>query len=444
MFDLVIAGGLIVSSHSGYKAIRGSVGISAGKIALVTDRDLTRSDAAEFVDAGGRIVMPGLINGHCHGDMALAKGLGDGMTLLEQMTEFGKCGWFYPYLTDDERYYARLHTYCEALLSGTTTLVENMYWGLGSRSQQAFSEAGLRGAPVEDIRYDFMESDAFLTDEMLTAFRDDCAKHGCIPLLGTLPEEEFTQARLEKTADTVKRSGCGFTSHLAETQWRYETAKTRFGLSPVQVLDSFGLLNPLYIGSHGVYFDDGDFGILAKRGVSIVNTPICELKIADGLAPIRKLLDSGVTVGLGTDGAMWNNSNDLFREMKCMALAHTLRYGPNAIAPREILDMATVGGAKALGIDGWTGTLEAGKQADIILVDCTAPHMTPIHYGAYDNVASALVYCATGADVTDVLVSGQFSVRNRKLTGCDLGKIQEVVQSSSSELIKKITRRGTS
>ncbi|MEA4895223.1 MAG: amidohydrolase family protein [Oscillospiraceae bacterium] len=444
MFDIVIAGGIIVSSHNAYKAFRGSVGISGDRIALVTQRELTPTDAAEFVDATGRIVMPGLINGHCHGDMAAAKGLGDGMTLLEQMTEFGKCGWFLPYLSDDERFYARQHTYCEALLSGTTTLIENMFWSLGKRSQQAFREVGLRGAEAEDIRYDFMESDAFLTDKMVKAFSAECEKNSCIPLLGTLPEEEFTEDRLKKTAGIVNASGCRFTSHLSETKWRYDAAIDKFGISPVKVLDSFGLLNERYIGSHGVWLDEDDVRIMAERGAKLISTPICELKIADGLSPIRKLLDSGVRVGLGTDGAMWNNSNDLFREMKCMALAHNLNYGANAITPKEILDMATVNGAAALGFESELGTIEEGKLADIILVNCTAPHMTPLHYGLYDNVSSALVFCATGADVTDVLVSGRFAVRDKKLTKCDLGRIQREVQCSSSELIKKHFRRGTS
>jgi len=443
MFDIVIAGGIIISSQNGYRAIQGSVGISGEKIVLVTEKNLTPSDAREFVDATGKIIMPGLINGHCHGDMALAKGLGDGMTLLEQMTEFGQCGWFFPYLTDTDRFYAREHTYCEALLSGTTTLVENMYWSLGSLSQKAFNEVGLRGAPVEDIRYDFMKSDDFLTNEMLYDFKDECEKCRCLPFLGTLPEEEFTEQRLKKTAETVNGSGCGFTSHLAETKWRFDASQEQFGMSPVKVLDKFDLLNGRYIGSHGVYFDEDDIALLAKRDVKIINTPICELKIADGLAPIRELLDNGITVGLGTDGSMWNNSNDIFREMKCMAIAHNLKHGANSISPKEILDMATVGGAAALGIRDLVGTIEEGKLADIILVDCTAPHMTPIHFGAFDNVSSAIVFCATGADVTDVLVAGSFSVRNRKLTGCDLSKIQKEVQCSSSELIKKLNRRGT-
>ena len=394
----------------------------------------------EVLDYGQSCLLPGLINAHCHGDMAMLKGLGDGMTLLEQMTEFGKCDWFFPYLTDEDRYYARMHTYCEALLSGTTTIVENMYWGLGQLSQQAFQKTGIRGAPAEDIRYDFMESDKFLPDKMVSDFAERCGQCGCIPVLGTLPEEEFSDSRLRETARIVNENGCLFTSHLAETQWRYDAAVEHFGISPVRVLDKYGLLNERYFGSHGVYLDDDDITILAERGVKVVNTPICEMKIADGLAPIRKLLDGGVTVALGTDGAMWNNSNDLFREMKFMTLVHNTG-GAGTISPKEVLDMATVNGAKALGLEGRTGMIQEGMSGDVILIDLSAPHMTPIHYGEFDNVASSLVFCATGANVTDVFVAGEPVVRDRIITGCNLAEIQKVVQRSSSELIKKYFRR---
>lgn len=434
MFDTVISGGLLVSAHNGYRPFYGSIGVTDGKIELVTEKQLTAQDGREYIDAAGRIVMPGLINAHCHGDMAAARGLGDGMTLAEQMKFFGERGWFFSVLTPQDRYYARQQTYCEAMLSGTTTLVENMYWSLGENSVKAFAETGLRGAPAEDIRYDFMQSDAFLTQEMLDKLVRLCREKDCIPVLGTLPEEEFTDSRLKTAAKTVAMGGCGFTSHLSETPWRFQYAKEHFGQSPVQVLRQYGLLNERYFGSHGVYLEEEDIETLAQYRCSVVNTPLCELKIADGLAPIRRLCDRGVNVALGTDGAMWNNSNDIFREMKCMALAHNLQKGTPAFTPREILDMATINGAKALGIERETGTLEPGKRADIILIDAEAPHMTPLHTGEKENITSALVFCACGRDVTDVMIGGRLTVRDRKITTCNLRKIQEYVKDSSQRV----------
>lgn len=440
MFDTVISGGIILSSHNGYKPFAGSIGITGGVIEIVSPSILKSNDAREFINASGKIIMPGLINGHCHGDMAFAKGFGENMTLKEQMSVFGDVGWFYPYVTDEERYYARQHTYCEAMLSGTTTLVENMFWSLGERSPKAFKEVGLRGAPAEDVRYDFMKSDEFLTDKMLTNFRTSCEVNGCIPILGTLPEEEFTDLRLKETDRIVNGSHSLYTSHLAETNWRYDSVMEKFHMSPVKVLEKYNLLNERYIGSHGIYFDEEDMEILAKNRVRIVNTPICEQKIADGAAPIRRLLDHGITVGLGTDGAMWNNSNDLFREMKCMAIVHNIRNGAGTFSPKEILDMATINGAKMLGLEEKLGTLEEGKIADIILIDAASPHMTPIHYGEWENVTSNTVFCATGADVTDVMIDGEFRIRNRNILTCSVKEIQKSVQETSNQIIKILRR----
>ncbi len=440
MFDTVISRGIILSSHNGYKPFIGSIGINGEVIELVTHLILEPNDAKEYIDASGKIVMPGLINGHCHGDMAFAKGLGGNMTLKDQMSVFGKVGWFYPYITDEERYFSRQHTYCEAILSGTTTLVENMFWSLGEQSQKAFKEVGLRGAPVEDVRYDFMKSDEFLTDKMLNSFRSACEENGYIPILGTLPEEEFTDFRLKEIDRIVNGSQSLHTSHLAETNWRYDSAVEKFHMSPVKVLEKYNLLNERYIGSHGIYFDEEDIKILAKNHVKIVNTPICEQKIADGVAPIRKLMDHGITVGLGTDGAMWNNSNDIFREMKCMAIVHNIQNGTNTFSTKDILDMGTINGAKILGLEHKLGTLETGKIADIILIDATSPHMTPIYYEDWENVTANVVFCATGADVTDVMVAGEFKVRNRNIMTCNVKRIQKIVEETSNNVIKILRR----
>lgn len=435
MFDTVISGGVIISAHDRYKPLSGSVGITDGRIAYAGSHPLTAADGRAFVDARGKIVMPGLVNGHCHGDMGFAKGGADNTTLGEQMERFAEHNWYYDRVTDEDRYHARLLTYAEALLSGTTMLVENMYWSLGPLSQEAFAKIGLRGAPAEDVRYDFYRSDGFLTDGMLEAFQSRCREYGLIPLLGTLPEEEFTRERLRRVWEIVEKSGCHFTSHLAETPWRHAAAVERMGESPVRALDRCGLLTEKYIGSHAVYLDGEEIALMAKRGAKVVNTPICEMKIADGLAPIPAFLKAGVTVALGTDGAMWSNSNDLFREMKCLLLVHSLHGGVRTLTAHDALDMATVNGAKLFGLENELGTIEQGKLADLILVDASRPHMTPLRTGRAENVSSNVVYCATGADVTDVFVGGRRLVRDRRIPGLDLGEIQRRVAAVSEKAL---------
>lgn len=437
MFDTVIAGGILISAHNRYKPMEGSIGIRDGRIAYVGPRQLSKQDGHAFVDARGTIVMPGLVNGHCHGDMGFAKGAADNMTLGEQMKDFAVHNWFLDYITDEDRYYARQHTYAEALLSGTTMLMENMYWSLGKQSRQAFVETGLRGALAEDVRYDFYKSDGFLTETMLDDFRQDCCDYGLVPVLGSLPEEEFTDERLRKVEALARERGCYVTSHLSETTWRFQAAQNNIGTSPVKALERYGLLNERYIGSHGVYLDEEDIRLMAERGAKLVNTPICEMKIQDGLAPVPALVKAGVVVALGTDGAMWSNSNDIFREMKCMALVHSLHSGVNTFTPQDILDMATVNGAKLFGLEHELGTLEQGKLADVILVEAWRPHMTPLRTGAAENVSSNLVFCATGSDVRDVFVGGRHLVQNHRLLSVDLAKIQQHTLETSQKVFSQ-------
>lgn len=437
MFDIVIADAVIISGHDRYKPIIGSIGIDQGRIRYVGTERLTAKDGRSYIGASGKIAMPGLVNGHCHGEMGFGKGAADNTTLKEQMQKFAKNNWFYDELSGEDRFYTRQFTYGEAVLSGTTLLLENMYWSLeGELSQKAFSEVGLRGALAEDVRYDFYQSDNFLTDEMLDAFIASCEKYGLIPALGTLPEEEFTEDRLNKVRQTVEKRNCFFSSHLSETTWRHESAMERMGDTPVKVLNRFGLLTDKYIGSHGVYLDDEDIAIYAKSGAKVVNTPICEMKIGDGLAPIPKLIKAGVPVALGTDGAMWNNSNDLFREMKCMSVIHNLNSGVGTFAPEDILDMATINGAKLFGMENDLGTLEEGKLADLILIDAASPHMNPLRTGKNSNVSSAVVYCAIGSDVTDVIINGREIVRDKKLLTMELTKVQERVQEIAERIFQ--------
>lgn len=431
MFDTVISNGIIISPHDRYIPKHGSIGIKNGTIQYTGDKLLTKSDAKDFVDASGTIVMPGLVNGHCHGDMGFAKGLGDNTTLGEQMNIFRDNNWFFNDLTEEDRYFSRLLTYTEALLSGTTMLVENMFWSLGDLSYKAFNTIGLRGVPVEDIRYDFYNSDGFVTSDMLDKFAKKCKTKDLIPALGIMPEEEFTSERLKKTASITNNNGIYYTSHLAETTWRYEASQTNMNGTPVEVLNEYGLINEHYIGSHGVYLNKNDINILSKQKAKIVNTPLCEMKISDGIAPIPSLINAGVNVALGTDGAMWNNSNDIFREMKGMALLHSLNSGVRSLDAKCILDMAIINGVKLFGLEEKLGTLEEGKIADIILVDATKPHMWPLRTNDKENVTSNLVYCATGSDVSDVFVNGNHLVKNGIAAHIDIKKIKKYTLEAS-------------
>jgi 5-methylthioadenosine/S-adenosylhomocysteine deaminase len=434
LYDLGIANVIIVSANYDYDPFTGSVAVKDGRITAVMRNSIGNAECAQWIDGGGKILMPGLFNGHCHGDMTLGKGLGDGMTLGEQNEAFSDHNWFQKFITDDDRYFSRQLTYCEALLSGTTFLCENMYWSLGKRSAAAMAETGIRGALVEDVRRDFINQDDLVPAADLRAFMDESLQQGLVPIAGLPAEEDFETRRLLAAHETLESLGLLRTMHLAETDWRVAMVEKKYGLTPIEYLYQNKILGSRFIGSHVVHVSDREISLLSDTGVSVVNTPLCEMKIADGIAPIPEMIRRGVTVCLGTDGAMWNNSNDIFREMKGMALLHSINSGVRSLSVREILNMATINGAAAFGVDAGLGTIEPGKLADLILIETAAPHMQPLRLGSHENVLSSIVYSATGADVTDVFIGGRRVVENRILKSLDVRAIAAKVRQASEKI----------
>lgn len=439
-YEAGISGAIIVSGHNGYRPFIGSVGITGGRITAICKGEMGQSECRDWVDGRGKILMPGLVNGHCHGDMTLARGLGDDLTLWEQNLEFADTGWFWTLVSDEDRYASRQLTYCEALLSGTTFIMENMYWGMGNMSVRAMKETGIRGALAEDIRQDFGKPDEFIPSVYLDSYVDTCRQEEIIPVLGSVSEEDYDTDRMERIHKIAEDRGLKLTCHLAENTWRQELVLKKYGVTSIEYMYSHGFLGAGVIGSHVVYASGEEIDKLAKSGTKVVNTPLCEMKIQDGIAPIPEMVRKGVTVCLGTDGAMWNNSNDIFREMKGMSLLHTVNTGIRSLKKTDILDMATINGAKCFGLEKDYGTIEIGKKADFILIETRTPHMRPLRVGACENVTSSLIYNATGQDVTDVFVDGKHIVRDRQLTTIDVQGLTDQVQIASERIAERLQK----
>ena len=433
-FDTGISKAVILSDHNGFEPFIGSVGIRDGRIACVTEEAILPSECETWLDGTDRILMPGLVNAHCHGDMTLAKGFGDDLTLNEQNRVFAGTNWFKTLITDEERADSRLLTYAESLLAGTTFQLENMYWGLGARSAALLTEAGIRGACAEDIRKDYAQPEIFLTEDELEAFLKSCGENGVVPVIGSVSEEDFSEPLVKKIQAAVKGLRVRQTFHLAEADWRMDLIRERFGTTPVRWLKSIGILDPDVIGSHVVHVDADEIRYLAETGTSVANTPLCEMKIADGAAPVAEMVKAGVNVCLGTDGAMWNNSSDIFREMKGTSLLQTLRLGIRSIAAKDILRMATINGARAFAMEEDFGTVEEGKSADLILIRTDLPHMQPLVTGLCENVTSAVVFSVTGRDVTDVFVRGRQVVRDGKLLTMDVRELSAKVRKTTERI----------
>lgn len=433
-YEIGISGVIVVSGHNRYEPFVGSVGILGSRIAEVRAGKIKQAECKKWIDGSGKILMPGLVNGHCHGDMTLARGLGDDLTLLEQNKAFADTKWFHTLINDEDRFYSRQLTYCEALLSGTTFIVENMYWGLEKESVRAMKEVGIRGALAEDVRVDFTNPDEFISDEFIEKYQNACEEAGIIPLLGGVSEEDFETERLKKIQMIAREKGLRVTCHLAENTWREKIIEDKYHTTSIDYLYRNKLLDNAIIGSHVVYASQEEIKMLKESGSCVVNTPLCEMKIQDGIAPIPEMVKAGIPVCMGTDGAMWNNSNDIFREMKGMSLLHTINSGIRSLSKKDILDMATMNGAKCFGLEEDYGTIEVGKKADFILVETQNAHMQPIQLGVVENVTSALIYNATGKDVTDVFVDGKHVVSQGKLLTVDLDEIINKVKGALEKI----------
>lgn len=442
LFDLIVANAIIVSAANNYEPFAGSVAVKDGLLEYVGERRFSPAEARTYLDAEYDILMPGLFNGHCHAELSVLRGIGDALTLWEQKEVFSAVGWFRGYYTDAERYTARQLTYCEALRAGVTFLNDNMYWSLGADAVRAMAETGIRGALSEDVRPDFSTPDTMIGQEALRRFSADCTAAGIIPILAGPAEEDYSRERLSKIQATLRRQQMRYTCHLAETDWRISIAEKNFGKSPVQILSDYGLLNENLIASHVVHVSQKDIECLADSGASVVNTPLCEMKIADGIAPIALMVRAGIPVSLGTDGALWNNSNDIFREMKCMQLLQTVSHGIRSLTVRDVLDMATVNGARAFGVEDRLGSFVSGMEADMVLVSKKGLHMRPLRLGRYENVTSSLVFSATGQDVRHVFVRGEAVVWDGRVLRMDAAALAERVEACGRRMVEQLEQSG--
>ncbi|MBN2323292.1 MAG: amidohydrolase family protein [Spirochaetes bacterium] len=372
------------------------------------------------IDGTNLLALPGFVNGHIHCDVTLARGLGDGLTLYEQDHDsfVSQKGWFKDQLDGEARRLSRLLQYAEAVRGGTTFICDVPFWHYKDDLVSPFEEVGVRGAVVLDYRKNFLtgepveEKEYFKTAQTLR-------NAGILPVVELPAEEDFETPLLLR----LYRRACDLDApiqlHLAETVWRIELIRKRYGGSPVRYLNEIGVLSERIIGSHGVYLDDGDITMLKESGAKIVNCPAAEMKIADGTAPVAALMQKGVDVCIGTDGALWNDSADMFREMKVLMLLQRLAFGAGSMPPERVIRAATIGGARVFGMQKETGSIEEGKHADLVLVDLDRFHLVPHYHGARSNVLELITGCATAADVHTVIASGKIVVDRGRLTTID-------------------------
>ncbi|MBI4885731.1 MAG: amidohydrolase [Acidobacteria bacterium] len=416
--SLVITNGTVVTMNAGGQIIpNGAVAIAGADIVAVgAAEDIQRRfRGAQVIDAAGQVVMPGLINTHTHAPMVLYRGLADDLALMDWLTKYIFPAEAKTVSPEFVRAGTRLAA-LEMIQSGTTTYADMYYFE--EEIARETRAAGLRGVlgqtviqfPVADAK---TPGDALVRAEaFIKAFKGDALITPAVAPHAIYTNDEST---LRASRDLSRRYGVPTLIHLAETQDEVAIARERFQASPVEYLDRLGFLGPGVLAAHGVWVTEAEAGLLRARGVGVSHNPESNMKLASGTAPVPAYLKAGVALGLGTDGAASNNDLDMFEAMRVASLLQKLQTrDPRAVSARTALAMATMGGARALGLASQIGSLEAGKRADVIVVSMSAARQTPM----YDPVTH-LVYTPHGDDVRTTVVNGKVLMRDRKVLTLD-------------------------
>jgi 5-methylthioadenosine/S-adenosylhomocysteine deaminase len=416
--SLVVTGGTVITMDRVSRVVSpGAIAVDGRDIVAVDTPEsvAARYSARDSVDATGHLVLPGLINTHTHAPMVLYRGLADDLALME---------WLQKYIFPAEAKtvspeFVRAGTRLAALemiQSGTTTYADMYYFE--EEIARATKEAGIRGVLGQTI-IQFPAPDAKTPSEGIaraTSFLQQWAADDLIvPAIAPHAMYTLDGATLKAIRSVADRERAPVIIHLAETRDEVKIARDKYKTTPVQFLESIGFWGPRTIAAHGVHLTPGDIRVLARRRVGVSHNPESNMKLASGTAPVIDLQTAKVPVGLGTDGAASNNDLDMFEAMRQAAFLHKhATRNPQALPARLALQMATIDGARVLGMDREIGSLEPGKRADLLVVSVATARQTPM----YDPF-SHLVYVTRGDDVRTVVVNGRVIMRDRRVLTLD-------------------------
>lgn len=433
----MITGGILLTMSEKMEILENPVvGIKDGIIAAVKTNDNQQDIsgcAKETIDAAGCIIMPGLVNTHTHLPMVCFRGLADDLPLMEWLN-----GHIWPaearFANRKMVYDGALLAMAEMILSGTTTFCDAYFFE--DKIGQAALQAGMRAIIAQGF-IDFPTPDnADMSKRMAVAKRFVAEWNNVSPLITTAFFCHAPYTCSPQTLTTVKEAarnaGIPYLIHLLENKDEIETIIKRYGKKPVQHLQQLGVLDKQTIAVHCNWVDREDMSVFADLGVKVSHNPESSMKLAAGVAPVPEMLKKGISVGLGTDGSASNNDLDMFREMDTAAKIHKVTtLNPTVMSAETMLKMATVGGARVLGLEGRIGSIEVGKDADIILMDMNKPHLTPLY-----NCYSQLVYAAGGSDVKTSIIGGKIVMKDRRLLTIDVDSTMENVRAIAADIIK--------
>lgn len=416
--DLIVTNALIVTADADFTVVPdGAVAVRDGRIAAIGPSAAIGRHAAEVVDAGGAILMPGLVNTHCHAADSLFRGLVEDLPLEPWLQTVWKAE-----AAILNRRTVRLGAtlgLAELLLSGVTTVMD-MFW-FPEETARAARELGMRVA-TGGIFIDFPGVDHVSHDDRLRAARAFFAEFdGADDVFPTImPHGAYTVGpdNLTSAKALAEERGALFCTHAAETRAEQADIETRYGRSVIRHLDHLGLLDERTVLAHCVWLDDAEIEILARTGATVSHNPVSNLKLASGIARVSDMLAAGVRVTVGTDGAISGNDLDMWMALRLAATLHRgATHRADAVSTRQALAMVTREGAAALGAADRIGALEVGKFADMILIDTDRVHATPM----FDPMTH-IVFSTAKSDVRDVFVAGRRVVRDGALTRVDIAE----------------------
>ena len=436
--DLVISGGTVVTMDGARRVIEdGAVAISGDKIVAVGKQsEIARQyKARRTINAAGKVVIPGLINTHTHVPMSLFRGIADDLDLQEWLTKY-----IFPAEAknvDEAFVRAGTRLGLAEMIRGGTTTYSDMYYFEDTIADET-KKAGMRGVLGETV-IDFPVADNKTWDQAM-AYSDRYIsrwKNDPLIVAAIAPHAPYTVStdhlKAVRTLSDSHRSP--IVIHVAETKKEVDDITKKYGTSPMNYLYSIDFLNERVIAAHTVWLTDAEINLMKLRGVGSAHCPQSNMKLASGTARIPLMLSKDLDVGLGTDGAASNNDLDMWEEMDSAAKLHKQFSGdPKVATAEQMFEMATIRGARALDLDSITGSIQAGKRADIAIVDVDSLHQTP-----YFNVYSALVYSTKASDVRTVVINGRVVMLDRRLLTLNENAIKKDANLYREKIIKSLS-----
>lgn len=381
----------------------------------------------KVIDGKDRFAIPGLVNCHTHSYMSFMRNVADDLSFMDWL--FGTIDPIEQQMTDEDTYWGACLAIIEMMKSGTTCF-NDMQMNI-HQTTRAVKESGMRAvisrglvgsgndeAGQMRLRQAYEERDAAADCDRLTFMLGPHAPYTC--------DDGFMRI----VSEEAKKNNMRIHVHLSESESEIEQIREKYHCTPIEMAAKNGLFDVPAVAAHCVQITESDMDILREKNVSVVTNPASNMKLGNGFAPVPKMLEKGINVCIGTDGAASNNSLNLFHEMSLLALIHKgVAKTPQCISARETIRIATINGAKALGLEKEIGSLEEGKKADIAILNLNTPSLTP-----RNNLIAGLSYSANGSEVETVIIDGKVTMENRKILTMD----EELVYKKINEIIVRM------